>query len=264
MKDTVTIVTAFVDIGRGNWVGTKNDRVIPPYIQRHTDTYLERFEKLTKLNNPIICFTESKFFDKIKGMRDDIVLIDIDNIWDDHTHLTDAIKKVQSNPSFIQFVNNPAAPEYWSEKYVAINLMKSHFCAYSVEHKLCATDTVAWIDFGYCREDVYCPEGKTWVYDTEDKINLFCQNNNVNERPIFDIIKTGEVYIQGCHIVSPARRWSTLKQLINDNLTHLFTVGLVDDDQTLLLMAYRVAPELFKLESANPSNWFTIFEGRCE
>lgn len=258
-----TIVTAFVDIGRGEWEGVKNNQVIPWYIKRDTETYLKRFERLTKLNNPIICFTETKFFDRIMRMREDIILIDIDTLWQDHEHLLNSIEQIQKLPEFIRFVTNPACPEYWSSKYVAINFMKSHFVNYAVEQGFVNTDDVAWIDFGYCREEVYCPENKTWKFNTDNKINLFCQNPNTSSKPIFEIVRTGEVYIQGCHIVAPKGGWKFLKKLVNEGLSVLFSVGLVDDDQTLLLMAYRAAPDLFKLNSAAPDNWFTIFEGRC-
>lgn len=258
-----TIVTAFVDIGRGEWEGIKNNQLIPHYIKRDTQTYLDRFKRLTKLKNKIICYTEEKFFDTIQAMRDDIVLIGIDSIWEDHSHLINKIDQIQQQPEFIRFVANPASPEYWSPKYVAINLMKSHFVNYAVEQGLVETKDVAWIDFGYCRDEVYCPENKMWTFNTEEKINLFCQNPYTHHVPIFDIVRNGTVYMQGCHIVAPKKLWKTLKQLINDNLSTLFNVGLIDDDQTLLLMAYRSAPELFKLNSSDPNNWFTIFEGRC-
>jgi len=258
--ELVTIVTAFVDIGRGHWEGVKNNQLIPPYIKRDTDTYFERFERLTKLKNPIVCFTESKNFDRIKAMREDIVLIGIDTIFEDHAHLISKIDQVHQDPHFIKFVTNPSAPEYWSSKYVAINLFKSHFVNYAIEQQLTPTDTCAWIDFGYCRPEVFCPPGMEWKFDTEDKINLFCMNPYTHNKPIFEIVRTGEVYMQGCHIVAPKKLWSTLKQLVNDNLSLLFGVGLIDDDQTLLLMSYRTAPELFKLNPADPNNWFVIFK----
>ena len=259
-----TIVTAFVDIGRGEWEGVKNNQLIPHYIKRDTETYLKRFERLTKLKNPIIVYTEEKFFDRIKSMREDITLIGIDSIWDDHSHLISKIDQVQQQSEFIRFVTNPSSPEYWSPKYVAINFMKSHFVSYAVQEGMIETPDAAWIDFGYCRDEVYCPGGATWTFDTDNKINLFCQNPFTHNKPIFEIVRTGEVYMQGCHIVAPQNQWNILKQLVNDNLSTLFNTGLVDDDQTLLLMAYRTAPELFKLIPADPNNWFTIFEGRCQ
>lgn len=264
MNDEVTIVTAFVDIGRGSWEGVKNNHPIPHFIKRDTDTYFKRFERLTKLKNKIICYTESKFFDRVLALRPDIEVISIDSIWSDHDHLLDKIKSIQQHPSFINFVTQPSAPEYWSPEYVAINFLKSHFVDYAVLNNMVTTNTAAWIDFGYCRDEVYCPPHTTWRFDTENKINLFCQNPFTHDKPIFELVRTGEVLIQGCHIVAPKGDWKYLKQLVNDSLTQLFNVGLVDDDQTLLLMSYRSAPEMFRLVPSDPSNWFTIFEGRCE
>lgn len=260
---STTIVTAFVDIGRGEWEGEKNKQPIPSYIKRDNETYLKRFERLTKLKNKIIVFTESRFFDRIKAMREDIELINIDSIWDDHQHLLNSIETVQQSEEFINFVTKPSSPEYWSPTYVAINLMKSHFVTFAITSGLVTTDDAAWIDFGYCRDEVYCPENMTWSFDTKDKINLFTQSLFTHSKPIFELIRTGEVIIQGCHIVAPRRLWPTLKQLVNDNLSTLFNVGLVDDDQTLLLMSYRSAPDLFELNPGNTTNWFTIFQGRC-
>lgn len=258
-SELVTIVTAFVDMGRGNWQGVKNNKPIPHYIKRDTDTYFERFERLTKLKNPIICYTESKFFDRIKSIRSDIVLVNIDDIFVNQPLIIDTIKKVQQNPFFINFVTNPSNPEYWSPEYVAINLFKSVFVTDAIEENLISTDTCAWIDFGYCRPEVYCPPEMEWKFDTENLINLFCMNFNVYDKPIFEIVKTNEVYMQGCHIVAPKHLWFELKSLINSNLSSLFNVGLVDDDQTLLLMSYRSAPKLFKLNKADPNDWFNIF-----
>ena len=257
--ELVTIVTAFVDIGRGDWEGVKNDKPIPHYIKRDTDTYFERFERLTKLKNPIVCYTESRFFDRIKAMRDDIKLISIDNVFVNNSLIIDTIKKVQQNPNFIKFVTNPSNPEYWSPEYVAINLFKSVFVTDAIDDKLIDTETCAWIDFGYCRPEVYCPPGMEWKFDTDHSINLFCMNSNVYDKPIFEIVRTNEVYMQGCHIVAPKSLWFKLKMLIDNSLLNLFNVGLVDDDQTLLLMAYRTAPQLFKLNKADPNDWFTIF-----
>lgn len=260
MKDTVTIVTAFVDIGRGHWEGVKNNQLIPQYIKRDTETYFKRFERLTKLKNPIIVFTESRFFERIKAMRDDITLIGVDSLFEDHKHLISKIEEVQNDPTFIKFVQQPSAPEYWSSKYVAINFMKSHFVDYAVASGLVKTSVAAWIDFGYVRDDTFCPPGMEWKFNTFGLINLFCIDPNTHSRPVFDIIKTGDVYIQGCHIVAPSSKWKHLKQFMNDNISTLFNVGLVDDDQTLLLMSYRGAPDYFKINNVDPSDWFVIFK----
>ena len=259
MNSPVTIVTAFMDIGRGEWSGVKNGQPIPSYISRTTDTYFTRFERLLKLKNPIICFTESKFFDRIKFCRDDVTLINIDTLFQDHQHLVTAIERIQNDHFFVSFVNNKAVPERWSSHYIIINLMKSFFVNYAVENNLHQTDTIAWIDFGYARTNETCPVGLEWKFDTKDKINLFSNSPQLDPVPIIQIVKTGVVYIQGCHIVAPATKWSLMKDLVNAALANLLNVGLIDDDQTLLLMALRSSPDDFLVHYNGGSNWFTIF-----
>jgi protein YibB len=260
MSELVTIVTAFVDIGRDKWEGLKNNQLIPSYIKRDKSTYFERFERLAKVKNPMVVFAKSEDFERLKNIRQDISLVAIDTVFEDHAHLLNKINQVQQDPNFIKFVTNPSAPEYWSPEYVAINLMKSFFVTYAIEQKLSDTANWAWIDFGYVRDDTFCPPGLEWKFSTDGKINIFCINPFTHSKPIFEIIRTGEVYIQGCHIVAPRNQWSTLKGLVSQNLSTLFNVGLIDDDQTLLLMAYRSLPELFKLNNVDPSDWFVIFK----
>ncbi len=260
MNNTITIVTAFMDIGRSDWEGFKNNQLIPSYIKRDTNTYFERFERLTKLKNPIVVFAHSKDFERLQGIREDLHLISIDTVFEDNKHLISKIEAIQNDPTFIKFVNNPSAPEYWSPQYVAINLLKSFFVHYAVEKKLAESETYAWIDFGYVREDTFCPPGLEWQFDTQGKINIFAINPDTHSKPIFEIIRTGEVFIQGCHIVAPKNDWVILKDLIASNLTKLFDVGLIDDDQTLLLMAYRSMPDKFKINNVNSSDWFIIFK----
>src|SRR5207248_4915545 len=44
----VSIVTAFFDIGRGDWSGEVNGATIPDWQKRSTDTYLTRFDNLAR------------------------------------------------------------------------------------------------------------------------------------------------------------------------------------------------------------------------
>lgn len=253
-----TIVTAFVDIGRDSWEGFRNGDLVPAFIKRDVDTYFERFERLCKIKNPIVCYTESKFFERIKAIREDITLVNIDTLWKDHATVVDLIRKVQTNDKFIDFVDNPSVPEYWSPEYVAINFFKSFFVAHANEQQLIKTPNAAWIDFGYCREKLF-KDNYEWSFNCNGRINLFAVSA-LDDAPIFDIVKTGKVYIQGCHIVAPTKRWVELKGLMIQAMNQLLGVGFIDDDQTMLLMSWRMKPESFQVNAVHPSNWFVIFD----
>lgn len=59
MTHEVSIVTAFFDIGRGNWQG----------FARSNQQYLDWFKNLARLKNEMVIFTEPKFADAIVDMR---------------------------------------------------------------------------------------------------------------------------------------------------------------------------------------------------
>jgi len=258
MSEQVTIVTAFYDIGRSEWEGVKNGTPIPHFIKRDTELYFERFERLTKLDNPIIVYTESRFIPRILAMRSDIKCVSIDDIFVSNKQLLDIIKCTQSDQTFIDFVENPALPEYWSAEYVLLMVMKSLFVTHAVNDSLCPTNTVAWIDFGYARDDVCCPPGMRWKFDTRGRVNIFTLGDH-RESSLFDVVRCNKVHVQGCHIVAPARLWSTLMNQMKDALSRLIEFGLIDDDQTLLLMSFRDKPDLFIYNKGNPNDWFNIF-----
>lgn len=275
MNKEVTIVTAFKDIGRSEWRGIVNGENIPHYIQRDTETYFERFERLTKLKNHIVVFSEEKFRDRLEKY-DNVEFINIENIIenDEKEHcliLRKIIESIQSKREFIDFVNRKSAPEYWSSEYVLINYLKSLFIAYYIEYskkkKIFFDDSpLAWIDFGYCRKDEDAPANKTFCFDPKDKINVF-SNGKVYSSffyiPVFNLIKTGDVLVQGCHIIAPADKWKKLSVHMYNAMNSLISVNLIDDDQTLLLMSLRNNFDDFILNEGNSEYWFNIIRSNC-
>ena len=73
---SISIVTAFFDIGRGDWTP---DKGLPHYLHRTTDTYVERFGHLATLENEITIFTSEDLIprvkDKFKIARSSVILI---------------------------------------------------------------------------------------------------------------------------------------------------------------------------------------------
>lgn len=261
MAETVTIVTAFVDIGRENWTGVVNGKQIEGHIPRDVETYFKRFERLTKLKNPIVVFTHSMYHERIKAMRDDIVCLEINDILSINTELLNAIGSIQRNPHFVNFVTRPNVPEYFSPEYVLVTSRKAWFVQSAIDRKYVKTNTVAWIDFGYCRDDTYCPPGMEWKFETNGKMHMWCNSlTDINELPIFEVVRTGEVFIQGCHVVGPKHIWEYMSDSFDDSFFYLLNIGLTDDDQTLFLMAYRTDRELFDIHYVHPNSyWFMIF-----
>ena len=82
-----------------------------------------------------------------------------------------------------------------------------------------------------------------WSYDFSPKVHIFllCPLNN---DPIFKVVQAMGTYIRGNITVAPDRLWLILWQDTYEALKSLTECGMADDDQTLMLMAYRRHPVL--------------------
>lgn len=56
-------------------------------------------------------------------------------------------------PELHAIVDNPAAPEYWSAEYVMLCVLKTVLTCTAIKLGLNANPQIAWIDFGYCRDE---------------------------------------------------------------------------------------------------------------
>ena len=98
----ITIVTAFFDIGRGDWTPSKG---LPHYLQRTTDTYFDRFANMAKLDNTIVVYTSEDLAEKVwelrKGKESEtvVVVVDFEKEFDEYR---DSIRKIQNNPDLFE------------------------------------------------------------------------------------------------------------------------------------------------------------------
>ena len=264
----ITVVTAFFDVGRGNLPYEKHGRVLPEYQHRSVDTYFEYFSHLSELKNDMVIYTSNDLAQRVSEQRAKNDLIDKTKICaleyylpQEFNQIKEKIQEIQSNPNYINKVINPQLIEYWHADYVLVNILKSLYVCHAIEHGLIKTDLVSWIDFGYCRNNTTIPEYKTWNYNFDvNKMHLFNQREIEPNRPIDSIIYTGDVYIQGCHIVGGKSAWLRFRNIMLNCLDALLKNNLIDDDQTLLLMSYLSDTKNCELHYSDPNDWFTIFK----
>ena len=272
----ITIVTAFFDIGRGELPAMKHGRILPHHQHRSTEMYFHYFENLARLNNPMVIYTTPDLVDRVVTLRkkyghdsDDMTtVIHADSYLPEPIrHLKDRVQEIMDNPEFVNMVDNPQLIEYWHSDYVLINMMKSGFVASANFEGYIKTPLAAWIDFGYVRSLETIPEevvknGWSFNFDPE-KIHLFNQRPlDIVEkgRSINDIIKTGDVYIQGCHIVGGTEKWNDFAEKFFEELNTLLINNVIDDDQTVLLMTALNNPKLVELHYNTPDDWFRVFK----
>lgn len=247
----ISIVTAFFDLGREHWSG----------FERPAQVYLDRFRYLTKLTNDITVYTSPDLVDVIQGVSSRIRVIGYD-FFEETSTLRSAVRSVHSSPEFRSKVapelrNNP---EYWSAEYVAATSLKAFFVAKAIEDGLINTELVAWVDFGYCREQETVPS-PFWEYDFDpNKIHMFIMRDIDASRPIDEVIYSGDVYVQGCQIIAGKSMWKGLAKSMKDSLDSLIQQNLADDDQGLFLMSYLKDPDKFCLRFNHSEDWFILFK----
>ena len=268
MTDNITVVTAFFDIGRGNLPAEFRGRLLPHHQHRSVETYFEFFKNLAKLKNDMVIYTTREFEDRIRAIRiaeglgdKTYVMVLPSYLPNGFDSIKQDVERIMEDETFWKKVHNPQLIEYWHADYVLINIFKALYVTHAINSGAIKNNLAAWIDFGYCRSPDTIPESKTWSYDFDPKkIHMFNMRDIEPERPIDDIIYTGDVYTQGCHIVAGVEMWPTFMQLMLFSLNKLIENNLIDDDQTLMLMSYLSKPELFQLRPNSPSDWFRIFK----
>lgn len=243
----ITIVTAFYDIGRGDWTP---DKGLPHYLQRTTDTYIERFSHMAQLENEIIVFSTADIIERLKPLRGErpTKWIIFDALLK-HENLIRDIHSIQKSESFQNLIHPQQRlnPEYWNPEYVLVNFLKSIFVNMAIQNGLIQTELAAWLDFGYCRTPDKIPASKKWSYDFDvNKMHLF-NYKDYDNKPIPEIISTNDVYILGAKIVGGISAWPKFESAMRESLLMLGSNGLIDDDQTLMLMSTIKHPDLFEL-----------------
>jgi len=247
MMSDITIVTAFYDIGRGEWTP---DKGLPHYLQRTTDTYIERFSHMTQMENEMVVFSTPDIIEKLQPLRGDRptkwVSFDIFKKYGD---LVETIHKIQKNENYQKMIHPSQRmnPEYWNPQYVAVNFLKSTVVNVAIKNGFATKNLVSWLDFGYCRTADKIPSSKKWSYDFDvTKMHLF-NYKEYDNRPINEIISTNDVYILGAKIVGGRTVWPEFQKTMAKSLSDLIDNGLVDDDQTIMLLSTIKNPSLFQL-----------------
>lgn len=246
----ITIVTAFYDIGRGDW---KPEKGLPHYLERSVDTYIERFSHTAKLENEMVVFSTPDIIEKLRPLRagkeDKTKFVEFDPRAA-YAKVREEIVKVHQDKEYQDLIykSQRLNPEYWNADYVLVTNLKATFVDMAIKNNLVSNDMVAWIDFGYCRDASKIPPSMKWEYDFDPtKIHLFKYHDYQEGRSLQDLVASNDVHILGAKAVASKEMWSVMSQLMNKSFQILMSNKLVDDDQTLFLISTLLNPELFEL-----------------
>lgn len=250
----ISIVTAFYDIGRGDWKTTveKNGGPLPHYLERSVEKYIDHFTRMCELENEIIVFTSAELATKLEAISPKIKVVEYD-YFNIHLKTREQIEKIQTDPKFIRRINpyQVRNPEYWSKDYVGVTSLKAFFVSESYRRGLITNEWAAWVDFGYCRDEEHVPKSKKWDFDfTPGKMHFFNYRDPEKSRAMEQIqlaVLNNIVYIIGGVFVGEKEQWQMLEKAMDESQRTLFENELVDDDQGLLLMSYFRQPEKYEL-----------------
>lgn len=252
MKNTITIVSAFFYIGR--------DKVKDADLVRSNKQYFEYFEQWARMRNKLVVYTEPEFVDEVYrirekfGLREQTVVIPIEDVFAIEKDLLEKMEVVSANEDFRNyryFVNAMSN----NAKYDYIMLMK-YWCLQDAVKRGLVEDMTAWLDFGFNHGgDCFTnPEefGYLWEYEFDRKIHLFALYSPESVLGIRSW-QTQKDCIMGPIIVLPKELCEEFWILMRGALEALLWLDCIDDDQQLLLMAYKHKKEIFEIHI---SDWF--------
>ena len=250
----ITIVTAFFDIGRGDWSTSveKNGGPLPHYLQRSPEKYIDHFRRMCEIDAEIVVYTSPDYVKTLQKVSDKIKVVEYD-YFNIHKDLRDKIQEIQTSTDFVRKINpyQVRNPEYWSKDYVGVTSLKAFFVKDAFDKGLITNEWASWVDFGYCRDTDHVPTSKKWEYDfTPDKMHYFNYRDpdiRQAQTQVSMAVQNNIVFIIGGVFVGQRPRWNELAQRMESSLGQLMSAGLVDDDQGLLLMSYFSDPQNYEL-----------------
>ncbi|AVL41795.1 WlaTC/HtrL family glycosyltransferase [Providencia stuartii] len=259
MKESITIVTAFFDIGRGNW-NSQNGH--SKSFECTNDTYFEYFSRLAKLENNMVVFTSADFKEKIlsirKGKPTHIITI---NLHKKFNFILKKIAYIQNSDDFKKLIDPSLlhCPEYWSPEYVLINNLKPFFVKKAIDLKLVNSETAAWVDFGYIRNNKARYGITEWYHPFEkNKIHLFSIKDNLDltdEKAVLEKVLSNDPHIIGGVLVASKEKWSEFYQMVFETQKKFLSSGIIDDDQGIFLTCASQHPDIFKLNYLGHMQW---------
>lgn len=250
----VIYVTAYLDLFRENWSHWKRDN----------NVYFEAFNRLVQLmkrepDDRLIVFIDKIHSERVKEIVKEIcniTLIEIDRIW---LIANSALwrrmareKEILASERLKELLGpryGKGYPETLYAEYTLINHCKIDFIAYGVNNIGTVRDFYTWIDFGYFQKEETVPvRGLDIEKVPHDRI--FYSLINDLEAKDSDIIYTLQMApekIGGFFFCGTGEKMLEYQKVYHYVHERLQNLGIVDDDQHVVIQCVHVAPTLFAL-----------------
>lgn len=242
----ITFVTAFFDIGREQWNQGK--------FSRSNEKYLYYFKEWAmNFNNDLIVYTDVlELVDEIKIIREHVVaetkVVYIENRHELAPDVYASLKSV--NIAKMQAYRLlPCNPEVVNYEYNYVMMLK-HVVILRAIQEFSLEGSIGWIDFGISH--VTGNEASLYIDPVEndiEKVTLFTGNaqEELDSCVIFDAICKMESMIYGSMFYGPVNLMREFAKECIEAQICLNRIGLMDDDQMMMYIAWRKSPSDYRL-----------------
>jgi hypothetical protein len=270
-QNNITLVTAFLDIGRETW--KNND------FKRTPDFYIDSF--LTYLNYPykMVCYIDEKYIGKVletyeKSVYKNKKFIPINRAWlnknihawsliendevilnseDFKTFLKKRLPYMYPNGIPEKNVREHLCPENIYPEYNVINHSKIDFIMHAIQNKYIDTYFTGWSDFGYF-STYHLDKGSLPknILDTnnfdKNKITICLRRKILDEDNdmFFTTLFAYELFI-GAFYAGPTHIMERFQKLYHACVVELYKNGISDDDQHVYIRCNLKDPEILNL-----------------
>lgn len=244
--EEITLVTDFFDIGRGQ---DKNKD-----LRRTAQRYFDEFKRWARIQNTLVVYTDSDSAEIIKGIRaeygleEKTIIIQIDNLFELVSGLLPKLEKISHNKDFLNFRYLPEASSN-NPKYDYLWMMKYYFMNDAYERGL-LSENVVWMDFGFDHGGITYSDAEDynflWKYDFKNKIHISCLHDPDSVIGM-QSLQFQDDCVMGCMYGLSRELVPIFWHLVEDAMNALLMLDCMDDDQQLVLMAYKARPEIFEV-----------------
>ncbi|CAJ0578019.1 unnamed protein product, partial [Mesorhabditis spiculigera] len=264
MRD-ITIVTALMDIGRGDWWE----------YRRPLDKYHEFMERVLSLRNNMVIFTDAHSYEFVVAYRRKMGLEEVTKVhqmtledlplWRYHEFASEVIAgehndtlKYRNGGWDPQMMNHPEAK---SATYDILVNSKTHFLQNVTLDNPFDTGFFVWIDAGYGHgNDDHFPRDHVWrpmfPKGKISMIKLTPKHDPISGYGIDRLYRQNWSVVSGGFIAGDAHTIGQLHTAFYRKFVELVQRQYIDDDQTTMVLVINSHPHLFNIVHGD---WFDAF-----
>ncbi|CAJ0568378.1 unnamed protein product, partial [Mesorhabditis spiculigera] len=261
----ITIVTALMDIGRGDWWE----------YRRPLDKYHEFMERVLSLRNNMVIFTDAHSYEFVVAYRRKMGLEEVTKVhqmtledlplWRYHEFASEVIAgehndtlKYRNGGWDPQMMNHPEAK---SATYDILVNSKTHFLQNVTLDNPFDTGFFVWIDAGYGHgNDDHFPRDHVWrpmfPKGKISMIKLTPKHDPISGYGIDRLYRQNWSVVSGGFIAGDAHTIGQLHTAFYRKFVELVQRQYIDDDQTTMVLVINSHPHLFNIVHGD---WFDSF-----